>query len=135
MENLDFGDDTADYHPKVANGYRLPHVPIENSIERAKEKCETIDRFTTITDIEAQLKRRWGILCRPDSVVMESIRRKMRIWPEDQCDDEIEAIELYSKCSEFMTRHDEIAKEGMESNVMKVCTLLACLVRKGQDGN
>ena len=42
----------------------------------------------------------------------------MMIWAEDQCDDEIEAIELYSKRSEVMSRHDEIAKEGMESNVL-----------------
>jgi len=124
LENLDFGDDTAGYHPKVAIGYRLPHVPVE-IIERGKEKCEAIDRFITITDIAAQLKRRWVNPVSPSvSVILwnpfasESMRRKMRIWAEDQCDDEIEAIELYSKRSEVMTRHDEIAKEGMESSVL-----------------
>ena len=42
----------------------------------------------------------------------------MMIWAEDQCDDEIEAIELYSKRSEVMARHNEIAEKEMESNVL-----------------
>lgn len=123
-ENLDCGDDTAGYHPKVAIGYRLPHVPVE-IIERGKENCEAIERFTTITDIEAQLKKRWVNPVSPRySVILsnpfdsESMRRKMMIWAENQCDDEIEAIELYSKRSEVMARHDQIAKEGIESNVL-----------------
>jgi 2-polyprenyl-6-methoxyphenol hydroxylase-like FAD-dependent oxidoreductase len=124
LENLDFGDDTAGYYPKVAIGYRLPHVPVE-IIERGNENCEAIESITTITDIAAQLKRRWMNPVSPNySVILwnplgsESMRRKMMIWAEDQCDDEIEAIELYSKRSEVMSRHDEIAKEGMESNVL-----------------
>jgi 2-polyprenyl-6-methoxyphenol hydroxylase-like FAD-dependent oxidoreductase len=126
LEILDDGDDTAGYYPKVAVGYRLPHVPIEIIESEYKDGDEAVAaKFTTMTDIEAQIQERWKCPLSPRHTVIlwnpinsGSMRNKMLEWAQSQNDVELKSIELYSKRLEARDRHDEIIKKGIESNVL-----------------
>ncbi len=55
---LDEDDDTAGFTPSFQVGMRVPHIPVQ-IVTKGSNGSAVISEMTTLTDIEAQLRKRW----------------------------------------------------------------------------
>ncbi len=142
-QSLDDNDDTAGYQPKIAVGFRLPHVDVEimsgpsrvqnASMRRMKDDVTAIT--TTLTDVEAQVNERWDSSMRPKhSVIMScpfpsnEIVSQVKKWIRSQWGEHIHAsmneFELYFDRCTAMTRVESLTRSvKQDSDIEGQCIL------------
>lgn len=106
MKKLHDADDTAGYYPKIAIGYRLPHLEVEclsTTTHDIKKDQDNVARTLTLTDIESQLKQRWNSPSAPRYCLLlykpflsQNMRDMAEAWAQDLCPFSFDIVELYS---------------------------------------
>jgi 2-polyprenyl-6-methoxyphenol hydroxylase and related FAD-dependent oxidoreductases len=113
-KKLHDADDTAGYHPKIAIGYRLPHLEVEclsTMTHDNNNDQDNVARTLTLTDIESQLKQRWNSPSAPRYCLLlykpflsQNMRDMAEAWAQDLCPFSFDIVELYSNRLQAMEK-------------------------------
>lgn len=124
--NLDDQDDTGGYHPKLEEGYRMPHIELEMVTSNVKKNANTGNIMTT-TDLESQLSNRWNYPSSPKylAILYHSHRSQkmthdmLKMIQENIAPDcnHLRTVEVYADKNDAHLRKDELGADESEMSL------------------